>query len=175
MKKDDFTKMKALFIMAGLVAICGLSFATDSSSVDQTFVEKTTQDGLQEVEAARLVNSKTQNPQIINLANTLLNDHSTVNNDLAIKAGSASLKIPNAMSPLGQSQYDRLNKLVGEDFERQYLQNEITNHENSIQLFKFEASNGKNTALRNFASNTLPTLQNHLEMTRRVLSNISGQ
>ena len=171
--------MKKLYMILAMASYLGLvapTFAdTHKSGVDQNFVEKAVQGGLGEVQAAQLAQSKSQNTQVLNLANMLINDHSKVNNDLTEKANNIAIKVPSTLSHRDQQEYTRLNDLSGRAFEREYLQSEISDHENTIALFKFEEKNGKNSTLRNFASNTLPTLQNHLKMSKDALNALDNR
>lgn len=61
---------------------------------------------------------------------------------------------------------DKLSKLSGADFDREYMRQQLKAHEKAISLFERQANKGKDTELKTFASNTLPTLREHQQMAR---------
>ncbi len=52
------------------------------------------------------------------------------------------------MKPLGQYTYDKLSKLHGVDFDREYMKQMVKEHKKDIKEFKKEARKGKNTTVR---------------------------
>lgn len=61
-------------------------------------------------------------------------------------------------------EYQRLSKLSGSEFDKAYIRHEIDQHKKAIQDYERAANEAKDSELKNFASNTLPTLRNHLRM-----------
>jgi len=57
-----------------------------------------------------------------------------------------------------------LTNLSGSAFDAKYLKDELLGHEKTIALFKTEVRDGGDIQLKTLASNTLPTLQMHLNM-----------
>jgi putative membrane protein len=44
----------------------------------------------------------------------------------------------------------------------------VTDHEKAVKLFMTEANEGRDADIKAFASKTLPTLQEHLQMARQL-------
>jgi predicted outer membrane protein len=63
-----------------------------------------------------------------------------------------------------KSTYDRLAKLSGEKFDREYMKTMIDDHKSEVDKFKKEAESAKDPDVKQFASKTLPTLEKHLEL-----------
>ena len=63
-----------------------------------------------------------------------------------------------------KNQKAKLEKLSGTAFDKAYADLMVTNHRNNIPLFERQAAKGADAELKQFASNTLPTLKEHLEM-----------
>ena len=59
---------------------------------------------------------------------------------------------------------DRLSKLNGQEFYRAYMHDMVVDHKKDIAEFLKEASSGRDPDVKTFASNTLPTLQEHFQM-----------
>jgi predicted outer membrane protein len=51
---------------------------------------------------------------------------------------------------------------AGDDFDRSYIEWQILSHKDAIALFKVESESGDDKDARQFAIDTLPTLQAHL-------------
>jgi putative membrane protein len=51
----------------------------------------------------------------------------------------------------------------------------VTNHRANIPNFEREASRGADPDLKQFASNTVPTLKEHLEMAQKAQKSLGGQ
>jgi len=52
--------------------------------------------------------------------------------------------------------------LSGDDFDRTYIEWQILSHKDAVALFKTESETGDDKDARQFATDTLPTLQLHL-------------
>jgi putative membrane protein len=72
--------------------------------------------------------------------------------------------LPTQLNTKDQSGYRKLTGLNGKGFDQAYAQEEVTDHQQDIALFRKEAQSGQDPALKNFAQKTLPILQQHLQM-----------
>ena len=59
---------------------------------------------------------------------------------------------------------DNLTWLSGADFESQYMRDMVSDHKEDVKKFQNEADKGKDADLKKFASQTLPTLKEHLQL-----------
>jgi putative membrane protein len=55
-----------------------------------------------------------------------------------------------------------LSKLSGPAFDKAYMKDAVKDHEKDVNEFKDEAQYGSDPNVKQFAANTLPTLQEHL-------------
>ena len=78
----------------------------------------------------------------------------------ALRQASITMPAP-AEDKQHQAMLDRMSKSSNVDVE--YVQAQVKAHQEAVQLFQSYASNGDNAPLKQFASNTLPTLQKHLQ------------
>jgi len=93
-----------------------------------------------------------------------VDDHSKANEKLKSVAAKDSMNLPSDMDAKEKANYDRLAKLQGAAFDRAYMKDMVKDHKTDVAEFQKEANNGKNAQLKAFASDTLPTLQEHLRM-----------
>jgi len=76
--------------------------------------------------------------------------------------------LPTGMDKSDQATYDRLSKLSGEAFDRAYARDMVNDHSKDVSEFQKEAKNGRDENIKNFAAQTLPTLQSHLDQARQM-------
>ena len=69
--------------------------------------------------------------------------------------------------------YDMLSKLSGAAFDRAYARDMVRDHEEDIAEFNKEASGGHNPIVKDFATQTLPTLQDHLKEAKEMRQNVA--
>ena len=63
---------------------------------------------------------------------------------------------------------NRLSKLSVVQFDKAYAEDMVKDHTMDVAKFKHEANSGKNSSIKSFASQTLPTLQDHLNMAKHM-------
>jgi putative membrane protein len=149
----------------------GSSEATSDSaksSADESFAKKAAQGGMAEMKLGQLAEEKGSSPEVKNFGRRMVQDHSKANNELKGVTSKASIPLPNEMDKSDQATYDRLSKLSGDAFDRAYARDMVKDHSKDVSEFQKEAKNGKDESIKNFAAQTLPTLQNHLDEARRM-------
>ena len=75
--------------------------------------------------------------------------------------------------PRSKSLHDRLAKLSGEQFDKEFAKAMVDDHKNDIKEFEAQAKGTDDVA--SFAKNTLPTLQKHLQIAQSLTSQKSAQ
>jgi putative membrane protein len=79
-----------------------------------------------------------------------------------VKGRKADLPLPARLDPVHQGQIDRLDALTGRDFAKRYREYQVKAHVEAIAAFEAYASQGKEESLKQWASQTLPKLKDHL-------------
>jgi putative membrane protein len=64
--------------------------------------------------------------------------------------------------------------LSGPQFDRAFMQDQIKNHQEAIQLFQAEAQTGQDPRLRKYASDTLPMLYRDLQEAQAITARLGG-
>ena len=83
---------------------------------------------------------------------------------LLVRAHAAGTSLPPTMDGARQTMLARLRGLMGDEFDRQYRDDQRAAHRNAIALFQRYAEGGDNLPIRTWARNMLPVLKEHLEM-----------
>ena len=138
------------------------------SSADENFAKKAAEGGMAKVKLGQLAEEKGSSPAVKNFGRRMVQDHSKANNELKDVTSKENIPLPNEMDKSDQATYDRLSKLSGDAFDRAYARDMVKDHSKDVSEFQKEAKNGKDESIKNFAAQTLPTLQNHLDQARQM-------
>ena len=122
----------------------------------------------------QLAQEKGSNDLVKSFGKRMVDDHSKANDKLKEVASRESITLPNDLSAKDQATYDRLSKLNSAAFDRAYARDMVKDHETDVAAFQKEANGGKTDSLKSFASETLPTLQDHLKQAKEMMKNVGG-
>lgn len=164
-----------LTVLAGALTATGLIGATSDtamSAADSRFATKAAGGGMAEVKLGELAKSNASSGDVKAFGQKMIDDHSKANDKLKSLASKDNINLPSSMDAKDQATYDRLSKLHGADFDRAYMQDMVKDHKGDIAEFQKEANGGKNADLKSFASETLPTLQEHLKLAQDTLAKV---
>jgi len=137
---------------------------TDKS--DRTFVHMASSGGLAEVRLGQLAAERAYSAEVRQFGQRMVDDHTKANQELAAIAQAKNLQVATEMDKKHQAMADKLAKLSGAAFDREYMAAQVADHEHTVALFTTTAREGQDPELKTFASRTLPTLQEHLRMAR---------
>jgi putative membrane protein len=147
---------------------------TVGKTADATFAKKAAAGGMAEVKLGQLAQEKGSSQQVKDFGKRMETDHTKAGDQLMQMASRDNIDLPNGLEAKDQSTYDKLSKLSGAAFDREYMQDMVTDHEKDVAEFKREANVGKNPDMKTFASETLPTLQSHLQQARKVAKSVGA-
>jgi len=142
--------------------------AMKASDKDQQFLRHVASDGLAEVQLGQMAAKRATNPEVQRFGQQMATDHTKANQELMALAQSKNISIPKEIDKKHQKTAEALTKKRGTSFDREYMRDMITDHEKAVQLFSTAAREGQDADIKAFASKTLPTLQEHLQMARQL-------
>jgi putative membrane protein len=171
--------MKSLFPAISLVAVLAAAPATAADSLmkrsgDAGFIEQVAQDGKAEVDLAQLAQQKAQSPDVKALAQRLATDHTKSNQQLMQVAQKEGAQPPTSASKDGSKARSKLEKLNGQAFDEAFVKEVVQDHQKDIKYFQQQQASLQDLQLKSFAQQTLPVLQQHLQMARQVASQIGA-
>jgi len=142
-----------------------LALAADKLSMgDSKFIKDAAAGGLMEVQLGKLAAEKAASPQVKEFGKKMEQDHSKANKELQQLASTKNVQIADKLEGKHKSTYDRLAKLSGERFDREYMKAMIDDHKDDVDNFKKQADKADDADVKKFAAKTLPTLEQHLEL-----------
>jgi putative membrane protein len=145
-----------------------------SAMADTHFAKEAAQGGMAEVKLGQLAQEKGSSDAVKSFGKRMVDDHSKAGDKLKEVAGKENITLPTDIGAKDQATYDRLAKLSGAAFDRAYAKDMVADHQADVAAFKKEANGGKNDLLKGFASETLPTLEDHLKEAREMMKAVAG-
>jgi len=82
--------------------------------------------------------------------------------------------LPTQPDSKDQRTMKKLQSESGANFDKTYIDSQVSAHKDTVKLFEKEAKSGKDPELKAFASQTLPTLQEHLQQVQGLAKNTRG-
>jgi putative membrane protein len=150
------------------------STTTKSATADQDFARKVAAGGMAEVELAKLAQQKSSSEEVKSLAQRLETDHSKANDELKALASKKGWDLPTTPTSDQAAKKASLEKLSGSAFDKQYVDLMVSNHRTNINAFQHQASKGTDADLKQWASSTLPTLKEHLDMATKAQKSLGS-
>jgi putative membrane protein len=149
---------------------------TDSKAkpADRTFIAKAAAGGLAEVKLGTLASEKASNADVKKFGEMMVTDHTKANDQLKQIASAQQVTPPADLKPQDQAVYDRLSKLSGEQFDRAYMRHMVEDHQKDVAEFQKASKTAGDPAVKQFATDTLPTLQKHLQDAKSVSAKLGG-
>ncbi len=169
-----------LAVVAGLIIflLAGVAFAQDGkamSSQDKGFVKDAAMGGMFEVKMGQVAASQGASDAVKSFGQRMVDDHGKANTELMDIAQKKGLAVPAELEKKFQKKIDSLSKKSGADFDKAYMKEMVKDHKDDIKAFDKEAKKGKDPDLKTFATNTLPTLQEHLKLAQQVEKQLAGK
>jgi putative membrane protein len=127
----------------------------------KAFITKAIQGNLAEVQMGQLAQEKSQNADVKSFGQMLVKDHGDANAKATDVANQLGVTPPQEPSQKQKADYAKMSKLAGEAFDKQFASHMVMDHKKDIK--EYQADTKKKDATADYASQTLPTLQKHLE------------
>ncbi len=166
-KTTAMKKIAMTLVMA--MSICYVD-AQIASERDKKFIAEATQISLFEIKLGELAQSNTSTPEIKTLGQHMIDDHTKAINELKALGAKKSIVIPTILTPEEYKKYDKIVKKQGKDFDKAYVNCMVKGHKKALCKFKKEAKDGDDYDVRTWASNSVPTLQQHENMSEETCS-----
>jgi putative membrane protein len=161
-------KRTLLFCAVILTSSAGLALADGNlpSEQDKHFVAAATSAGMLEVQLGHYAVQNASSDDVKRFGQHMVDDHTQANTELNIIAARLRMDAPKDLNKHDQNVLDRIEKTSGPEFDKEYVAQMVKDHEDAVDLFTEEANDGNNTEIKGFAQQTLPMLQNHLQMAK---------
>jgi len=141
---------------------------------DQTFALKASESGLAEVNLSRIALKQAESADVKKFAQKMIDDHTKANKELISLANKKKLKLAPTMDAMHEALATKLASLSGAGFDRAYMAGQVKDHEVAVALFEKESKGGMDEDVKDWATQTLPHLREHLKMAQTIHGRLSG-
>ena len=162
--------------VAGLALMISHARADELPRADKSFINSAAEAGNAEVKASRIALEKTTNPDVKSFATLMVDEHTTVGDNLKKLAATKNVEPPTEPSMAQRAKIAVLEKLDGATFDKQYVNMiGVSAHKDAVKLFSKNATEAKDPDVKDFAAKTLPNLQHHLDMANALKAKLDAK
>lgn len=143
----------------GVNSLIGVSPST------QDFVTQAATGDLFEIQTSELAVERADEPTKA-YARKMIEEHRKVSDEMKmiLQSGHVKSDLPTALDATHQGKLDTLKGLKGNDFTKQYHEDQVRAHKTASDLYKRYAEGGDNAELKAFATKNKPHIDEHLKM-----------
>ena len=151
------------------------SMGQSIASSDRNFLMEAAQNGMAEIEASKIAQSKATSPEVKQFASQMVDDHMKTDEELKSLASSKGVTLPDKPSPVQRMRLSALESTSSEKFDKRFTEQfGVKAHQDTVKLFKKEAAQGRDPELKSFADRTLPALEHHLTMAQSLEEHVQS-
>lgn len=145
--------MKTSRKLASFLLLCGLAAAIPSvaraaTDDDKKFLATAAQSDVNEIKLSQLAEQKATNPAVKAFATKMVAEHTKMSNSMKPFADSWGLTPPTDLDDDHKQEYSKLNGLSGADFDKEYIDQMVTDHTKALELFTDEAKDTADAKFR---------------------------
>ncbi len=140
------------------------------SAADKKFMNEAARGGLAEVQLGQLASQRGSSTAVKQFGQQMVQDHTKANTQLKQLATQKGVTLPTTVGTANLKVKQQLSKLSKTSFDKAYLNNQIKDHVKDVTLFQGEAQGGQDPDVKAFAAQTLPIIQDHLQMAKSIVN-----
>lgn len=169
----------------------GTAGEEQSQNQAREFINEMAMTNMAEVQLGNLAAQRATSPQVKQFAQTMVEDHTKANEELKQIASQLNVQLPTELDQEHRDLEEKLSKLQGEEFDREYMSAMVDGHEEAINKVEDRANRASQTTssagtespeatgtagsnmqaqqeLNQWATKTLPTLRKHLQQAEQI-------
>lgn len=149
--------------LCSVPALAQTKTARRPATSDQKFIDLAAQTDMVEANLGQLAQSAASSQSVKDYAQMLVTDHTKDFDQLYNIAHQANLNRPDAIDAAhNKAMIAPFQKLTGAAFDHRYIHDMVAGHTQAIAVYKKEAADAMNPAVKSYAEQALPVLQKHL-------------
>jgi putative membrane protein len=142
---------------------------------EKDFISRASRGSMEEVQLGRLAAEKGSSPEVKQFGERMVTDHGQLGQRLQQMASNLNVTPEQQLSPEQQNTLSRLEKLSGKAFDREYIRTMVADHVKDISEFERIATQATNANIKQFASESLPMLRDHLNSAREIAAKLGAK
>ncbi|XGV97759.1 MAG: DUF4142 domain-containing protein [Leptolyngbya sp. BL-A-14] len=140
------------------------------NAVDRQFMAKAAQSDMTEIKTSQLALKRSQNPQVRQFAQEMIQQHTQSSSKLKPLAAQKGVALPKSLGTENQALLTQLTKLSGTQFDQAYMSGQTKAHAKTQSVYQNELQQGQDTDVKAFASQVLPVVTAHLRMAQSMVA-----
>ncbi len=150
-------------VFASMLGLCATSAFAQSPA---EFINDASAKGMADIEASRLAHQKSESQQVKDYTIVVINDRTTANQHLAKIAKQLDLPVAPREEVVDKAKALMPEVKDGTTYDQAYAASQVKTTQEAIEQIEQVAKSTDVPEIKAFAEETLPKLQNHLQMAR---------
>lgn len=146
----------------------GAQKSTQAKSADNTFVMKTAQANMAEVDLGKMATEKAMRDEVKKFGQMMVDDHTKAGKELKMIATQKNITWPTETDLDHKALEAKLSKLNGAEFDRAYMQAMVDGHKKVAADVRKESTSGSDPDVKAWATKALPTIEMHLKQAEAI-------
>ena len=134
--------------MLGCAAMMLPSKARAADENDKKFLATASQADVNEIALSKLAEDKASNPDVKAFAQKMVTEHKAMSASMKPFADEWGLTPPAGSDADHQKEWDKLNGMSGKDFDKEYMDQMVSDHAKALDLFTSEAKDSKDAKFK---------------------------
>ena len=148
------------------VSLLGLFASSAFAQSPADFINEASAKGMADIEASRLAHSKAESKEVKDYTIVVINDRTTANQHLAKIAKQLDLPVAPREEVVEKAKALMPQIMEGETYDEAYAASQVKTTQEAIDQLQQQAQTTDVPQIKAFAEETLPKLQNHLQMAK---------
>lgn len=146
------------------------AISAEMTTTTKGFVQAAALSDMYEVEAGKIAVERGQTRAVRDFGQKMVDAHTATTDKLksVLSRNNIDITPPSALDNRRQGMIDDLRGAKGADFDHRYLVQQVAAHKEARILMRGYAKSGDNDAVKRFASETLPKIEDHLAMAQKL-------
>jgi len=145
-----------------LTAVVAPVTAAQNNASDQAFLRQSGSSGLMSVSLGELALTNSQDPGVLSLAQTVIQDDSAQLEQLDTLNSNLGITTSNRLSAADRATLSRLSRQTNGGFDRAWTKQVVTSYSKALALYQRAAQNSRNADVRAYARAQLAPTASHL-------------
>ena len=138
------------------------------SADDQKFLETAAQTDMLEAHLGQMAADQAAGSDIKDFAQMMVTDHTADYKQLGTLGTKIGGTVPKGLDPAHDKMIAPYEKLKAKAFDRKYAMDMVAGHTKALAAYKKESTDGQNADLKAYATQTIPTLEKHLDAAKQL-------
>jgi putative membrane protein len=139
-----------------------------NAALDKLFVKKALQGGMAEVQLGQLTLQKSNNDQVKQFAQRMIDDHTKLGEQMKPVAQQLGVSDPKDISKKDKSTIAKLQGLSGPAYDQAYIKDMVKDHKQDLSDFQTEGSSGQDQTVKDAANQGSKVIAEHLQMIQQI-------